>query len=97
MAATPVVSTVNTRPRIFGFLPPVEGVDQIKPRPRHIHVWAGFPLAEHHFYHAYALVEREPCRAGMPGQHLVLLDGGVEAELERGVPTHLTGKHPIAH
>ena len=33
----------------------------------------------------------------MPGQHLVLLDRGVQAELERAVPGHLTGEHPRAH
>jgi hypothetical protein len=27
----------------------------------------------------------------------VLLDRGIEAELERGVPDHLTDEHPTAH
>ena len=48
-------------------------------------------------HHLEALVECEPCRPGMPGEHLALLDGGVQAEAERGVPTHLTGEHPTGH
>jgi hypothetical protein len=35
-----------------------------------------------------ALIERKPCRTAMTGQHLALLNGGIEAEPERGVPTH---------
>ena len=82
---------------VLGFLPPVERVDQIKPGPRHIDGGVGFTLVESGFHHLQALIEREPRRAGMPGQHLVLLDGRVEAEAECGVPAHLTGEHPSPH
>ena len=74
--------------RILRFLPRVKRVDQVKPGPRHLRVWVGLALSECGFHHPQALIERKPGRAGMPGQHLLLLHGGVEAELERGVPTH---------
>jgi hypothetical protein len=32
----------------------------------------------------------------MPGQQLPLLDCGIEAELESGVPAHLSCEHPRA-
>ena len=55
-----------------------------------------FALSECGFHHLQTLIERKPGRDGMPGQHIVLFDGGVEAELERGVPTHL-GEHPTTN
>jgi hypothetical protein len=38
----------------------------------------------------------KPGRTGMPGQQLLLLDSGIEAELESGVPAHLSCEHPRA-
>jgi hypothetical protein len=52
------------------------------------------------------LVEAESGCAGMPGQHLLLLDIRVEAEAESGVPVHrlsasqsapTTPRHVIPH
>ena len=73
---------------VLGFLPRVKPIDQVKPAPRDLHSWIGLALGECGFHHLQALIETKPGRAGMPGQHLVLLDSGVEAELERGVPAH---------
>jgi hypothetical protein len=81
--------------RVLGLLPRVERVDQIKPRPRHLGVGVSFALGERGFHHRKAPVKREPGRSGMPGQHLLLLDGGIEAEFKRGVPAHLIGEHPM--
>jgi hypothetical protein len=53
---------------VFGFLPRVKGVDQIKPGPRHLHLWVGLTLGERGFHHCQALVEREPGRPGVAGQ-----------------------------
>ena len=100
------VTTVSTVPSVsygedpagvLGFLPGIEGVDQIEPAPRHVGVRVGLALGERGFHQRQALVERKPRRPGMSGQHLVLLDVGVEAEIECGVPAHLIGEHPTAH
>jgi hypothetical protein len=64
-------------PRGLGFLPRVEPVDQIKPRPRHFDTQVGSAFAERGRYHPKTLIEREPSRPGVPGERLVLLDGGV--------------------
>jgi hypothetical protein len=84
-------------PRSLGFLPRVEPVDQIKPRPRHLDTQVGSALAERGLHHPQTLIEREPGRPGMPRHHLALLDGGVQAEPKRGMPTHLTDEHPSTH
>src|SRR5271163_355393 len=73
---------------VRGFLPRVERVDQIEPGPRNLHIRARISLFESSFDQAQALIERKPRRPRMSGQHVTLLDGGVEAELERGVPAH---------
>jgi len=82
---------------VLGFLPGIERVDQIEPAPRHVGVRVGLAVGERGFHQRQALVERKPRRPGMSGQHLVLLDVGVEAEIECGVPAHLIGEHPTAH
>ncbi len=51
---------------------------------------------ERGFHDPQALIERKPGRTGMPGQQLLLLDCGIEAELESGVPAHLSCEHPRA-
>jgi hypothetical protein len=73
---------------VLGFLPGIERIDQIKPGPRHVDVWMAAPLEQGGFDHPQTLVEREPRRPGMPRQHVVLLDGGVEAEPKRRMPCH---------
>ena len=82
---------------VLGFLPRVEGVNQIEPGPGHIDVLVRAAVSESGFHYAQALIEREPRRTRVPGQHLVLPDRRIQTELERGVPTHLTGEHPTAH
>jgi hypothetical protein len=53
---------------------------------------------ERGFHDPQALIERKPGRTGMPGQQLLLLllDCGTEAEIESGVPAHLSCEHPRA-
>lgn len=49
----------------------------------------GAALSEGRVDHPKALVECEPRRPGMSGQHILLLDCRVDAEAECGVPGHL--------
>jgi hypothetical protein len=83
----PSVSTVKTRPASSVF-PCVERVDQVEPGPRHFSGGIDLALSERGFHHPQALIECEPGGSCVPGQHLALLDGGVETESKRGVPRH---------
>jgi hypothetical protein len=91
----PMPGSVTERGRLLS--PTRIAVDQIKPAPRHLRARVDFPLVESGFHHPQTLVERKSSRAGMPGQHLTLLDDRIEAELERGVSTHRSREHPITH
>ncbi|WSF97387.1 hypothetical protein OIE68_15920 [Nocardia vinacea] len=84
----PVRSDSDHPPGGFGFLPPVECVDQAESGPRHRMVGVGFPLGERGFHDVEAGVECEARRSGMAGEHGLLLDGGVDAVPERGVAAH---------
>jgi hypothetical protein len=75
-------------PGVLGLLPRVERVDQVKPRPRHLNTGIGLASSERGFHEPKTLVEREPRCPGMPRQHFVLLDRGVQTVAECGVPTH---------
>jgi hypothetical protein len=55
-----------------------------------VDIRVGFALSKRSFHHLQALIERKPGRGCVPSQHIALLDSGVKAELERGVPAHLT-------
>jgi len=72
----------------LGCLPRVERVDQIEPRPRRLHIRVDLAVGERVLDNPQALVEPEPGRPRVPGQHLVLLDRRVETEPERGVTGH---------
>nr|WP_273735778.1 hypothetical protein [Mycolicibacterium septicum] len=83
--------------RIPRSLPSVKRINQIKTRPRRISRRVRAAFGKRGFHHRQTLIESKPRRASMLGQHSPLLDGRVQAELERGVATHLTAHHATHH
>lgn len=80
----------------FGLLPPVEIVDQIESRPRHLRIRIVTAVGQRGLHHGQTLVEREPRRSGVSVQQRLLLDRGVQAEPKRSVPHHIR-EHPSSH
>jgi hypothetical protein len=76
-------------------LPPVEQVDQIKPRPRHHRPRTGSPGIQRVLHQPKALVEGETSRTGVPPQHAHQLRRRVHREPEPREPPH--GPHHPSH
>jgi hypothetical protein len=72
-----------------GFLPRVEGVDQVEPGPRHIDTGVALALGKCGLDNSQALVEGEPSRPGMTEKHRLLFNRRVETVAERDVPGHV--------
>jgi hypothetical protein len=73
--------------RVAG-LPGVEGIDQVKARPRYPHRRILTLGRQRVGDQPQALVVGKPGRAGMAGQHRRLRPGGVQGVAEGGVPAH---------